>query len=317
MELRHLRYFVAVAEERSFSGAARRLNISQPPLSRQIQDLEADLGVSLFERSTRQVALTSAGRAFLPRARTVLFESRLAADEARRWASGFSEIINIGFMSSVMLSRFDLFLGSYHAAYPEVAIRFLQMRSDEQLAALLDDRIEVGFVDFGIDMIANRLEHARIHSQPFLHEELCAAVPHEHPLAGRSEIALAELKHDTFAILERHLFPAHHDTVIAACRREGFAPRIAHFGDQIPTVLTYVAAGMAVCIAPRLAETAWSHRVAFVSLTSRPYIDISMISRADNVLVGVENLKRIVAESFMPAASARSEGRLSRQAAGD
>jgi DNA-binding transcriptional LysR family regulator len=296
MELRHLRYFVAVAEERSFSRAAIRLNLSQPPLSRQIQDLEADLGVILFDRSSKQIELTSAGRAFLPKARNVLFESRIAVEEARRWANGYNETINIGFMSAIMLLAFNRFLEPFHQNFPAVAFRFTQMRSDEQFSAVIDDRIDVGFVDFGIDQIGDRFSSNKIVSQFFLREELCVALPRDHYLSGKREIELAELRDESFAILERHLFPAHHDMVISECQKAGFAPKIAHRADQIPTVLTYVAARMGVGIVPRIAEVSWGHLVSMVSLIGRPHIDIHMISRDDCSLQSVEHLKHAVSK---------------------
>ena len=282
MELRHLKCFVAVAEERNFSRAAARLNMSQPPLSRQIQELEAQLGIGLFNRSTRFVELTPAGRAFLPKARSILFESHAATAELKRWASGHNEMIALGFMSAIMLTKFNVFLAPLHRLRPDLSFNFMQMRSDEQFVALLDERIDAGFVDLGVHQLAERLHHNKVAVEPFLREELCAVLPLDHPLAGRPEIRMEELAHESFAILERHLFPAHHDTVIAECRKAGFAPRIRHFGDQIPTVLTYVAGQMGVCIAPRLAELSWGGLLSFVSIRTRPHIDIHLITREND-----------------------------------
>ncbi|BBE34343.1 LysR substrate-binding domain-containing protein [Sphingosinicella microcystinivorans] len=294
MELRHLRSFVTVAEERNFSRAAARLNMSQPPLSRQIQELEVLLGVTLFYRSTRSVELTDAGRALLPKARTILFESHLALDEAKRWAAGHNEKIVLGFMSSIMLSKFHVFLDPLHQTKPAASFKFVQMRSDEQFSALLDERIDAGFVDFGLKMLGERLHANKVIAQHFLREELCAVVPLDHPLAHRKEIDLDELRDEPFAILERHLFPAHHDTVIAECRKAGFAPRILHYGDQIPTVLTYVTAHMGVCIAPRLAETSWGSMLSFVSIRGRPFIDIHLITRETDTRDAVSVLRASV-----------------------
>lgn len=294
MELRHLRYYVAVAEELSFSRAASRLNISQPPLSRQIRELEEELGIDLFTRTSRSVRLTPAGRAFLPKARTVLHESRSALEEARKWAAGHHETITIGFMSAVMLTSFHRFMKPFHEKFPAVSIKLVQMRSDEQLAAILDSRIDAGFVDFGLDLVGDRLRNNKISTDRFLHEELCAVVPKEHPLSRRKQIDLSELKDESFAILERHLFPSHHDLVIAECNRAGFTPKINHFADQIPSVLTYVAAGMAVAISPRLAEASWQHFVSFISIKTRPHINIHMISRENSDAPGLARLRTIM-----------------------
>lgn len=299
MELRHLRYFVAVAEDGSFSRAASRLNISQPPLSRQIQDLEAELGISLFDRSGRAIQLTAAGRAFLQRARSILFESKAAVDEARRWALGHSETIRIGFMSAVMLKIFHRFLTSFHELYPSVAVKLIQMRSDEQVAALLDDRIDVGFVDFGIEQVADRLSHAGLITQPFVRDELCAAVPHGHRLSGSSEIDMADLRDEKFVILERHLFPAHHDTVITECRAAGFTPNIVHYADQIPTVLTYISAHMGVGISPRQAKEDWGKLVHFLSIKTRPQVTIHMVRRDDSQLHSVKAMCEIAGKNAL------------------
>lgn len=182
-------------------------------------------------------------------------------------------------MSAIMLTKFNVFLEPLHALRPDLTFNFLQMRSDEQFVALLDERIDAGFVDLGVRQLADRLHDNKVSVEPFLREELCAVLPLDHPLADRDEISIEELKDETFAILERHLFPAHHDTVIAECRKAGFAPRIKHYGDQIPTVLTYVTARMGVCISPRLAELSWGGLLSFVSIRSRPYIDIHLITR--------------------------------------
>ena len=301
MELRHLRCFVTVAEELNFSRAAARLNMSQPPLSRHVQELETHLGIALFNRSTRSVELTSAGRALLPRARSILFDSHAAVDELKRWASGHNEKIAVGFMSAIMLTKFNVFLEPLHALHPGLSFNFVQMRSDEQFVALLDERIDAGFVDFGIHQLADRLHHHKVSVEPFLREELCAVLPLDHPLAGQREIFMEDLRDETFALLERHLFPAHHDTVIAECRKAGFAPRIGHHGDQIPTVLTYVASRMAVCIAPRLAELSWNGLVSFVSIRTRPHIDIHLITRGGDARPSILDLRQTVRE-HRPAA---------------
>ena len=277
MELRQLRYFVAVAEEQSFSRAAQRLFISQPPLTRQIKNLESELGVTLLDRNTRRVELTPAGHAFLRRARNTLYESETAAADARRGAEGYGEVITIGFMSVLMLAKLTPAMRELHAHAPGVDIQFRQMRSDEQWEAVIDGRLDVGLVDLGIAAMSQRLEHEKISSRIFLHEPLAAAVPKGHALAGRRKLSLGDLRNERFSILERQHHPSHYDTVVAACQASGFTPRIAFHGEQMPTVLAYVAAGMSVCIAPALAAASWSEHIAFIPLQERPFIDIHMV----------------------------------------
>lgn len=277
MELRHVRYFIAVAQERSFSRAAKRLNISQPPLTRQIKDLEEELGVLLFERSTRSVTLTPAGAAFLQKARAIIYESTSAVEAAQSSAHGVSATLHMGFMSSIMLAEFAPIFAALHAKLPSVAMRFSQMRSDLQLDALIDHRIDVGFVDLGVSQISGRLRSEEIVTDVVLRDRIVVCVPYSHHLAKAKQVSLQDLRNERFAILERHLYPAHYDTVIAACKKARFTPDIAYHGDQLPTVLTYAASRMAVCFAPACSANSWSRHVAFVPLRESIFIDVHML----------------------------------------
>lgn len=291
MELRQIRYFLAVAEERSFSRAAKRLNISQPPLSRSIRKLEESLRVELFNRTTRTVQLTSAGRAFLAKARIVVFEADSAALEALRMAEGCSDVVSIAFMSAVMLAELTPLLREFLRDHRSVTFRFVQMRSDEQLAALIDDRIDVAFVDLGSHFLGGRVEHDELRADLFLHEELCVAVSTDHPFASREVLELQELKGESLAIVERHLFPAHYDTVMAEFRRVGHVPHIGHYANQIPTVLAYAAAGMGVCLAPRCAEPGWAQYVKFIPLRHPIFIDVHMLTKEHASIRSVAQLR--------------------------
>lgn len=294
MELRHLKYFLAVAEELNFTRAARTLNISQPPLTKQIKNLEEELGVLLFNRTKHKVVLTPAGKVFLKRTRETLYNAARAVDDARNIAFGISDNITMAFMSSVMLAEFPPFLREFHQAYPNVSIKFVQMRSDEQLEALLEGRIDVGFVDLGINTMSERLKSDSICADLLLHERLYAAVPKGHHLEHRDKIPFAALKNDKFAILERHLFPSNYDTVISACQKAGFSPEITNHGDQIPTVLAYVASNMGVCLAPECSIDAWSKHISYIPLEEVFYVDIHMISKEENTSPGIKELREIV-----------------------
>jgi DNA-binding transcriptional LysR family regulator len=298
---------MAIAEEQSFTRAAKKLNISQPPLTRQIKDLEAELGVDLFDRSQRKIALTSAGRAFMSKARNALYESKSAIDEARRLADGFSDVLTIGFMSSIMLGEFVPFLSEFYQLYPSVALKFKQLKSDEQLEALIDDRIDVGFVDIGVRSILERLKSEKIVSNLFMHETLCLAAPRGHPLTQREYVQLADLKSENFAILERHLYPAHYDKVIATCKKGGFVPHITHFGDQIPTVLAYVAAGMAICITPECAANSWNKYISFIPLEKPAYVDIYMINKNKPQAVSLGRLRDLVIKHSQKRLTSRDQ----------
>ena len=296
MELRHLRYFIAVAEEGSFTKAAERLFISQPPLTRQIKNLEDELGVTLFDRSTRNVRLTHAGQAFLNRAKSTIYESQAAVSAAQRSEQGQGEIITIGFMSAIMLHELAPALCIAHKESPLVDFKFRQMRSDEQLEAVIADRIDIGCVDLGISGMTSRIQRERLAAWPFFTDMLVAALPKTHPLANADNLALKDLKNERFAILERHLYPSHFDTVISICKKHGFTPKIVHSADQIPEVLAYVAAGMAVCIAPSVAAKSWSSHVSFVPLEEKPTIEIHMIAKKSRKSPGIDLMQRAVGQ---------------------
>ena len=293
MELRHLRYFIAVAEEGSFTKAAQRLFISQPPLTKQIQNLEEELGVTLFDRSTRNVHLTPAGKAFLPKAKTTIYESEEAIRAAKRSERGYGEVITIAFMSVVMLQELVPALSIAHERSPSTDFLFRQMRSDEQLEALINNVIDIGCVDLGISEIAAHIQTNHLVAWPFFTDTLVVALPRGHRLAAASSLKLHDLKDETFAILERHLYPSHFDTVIAACGSQGFKPSIAHYAKQIPEVLAYVAAGMAICIAPSVAAKSWSSLVRFIPLEEKPTIAIHMIARQSHASPAVSLIQEV------------------------
>jgi DNA-binding transcriptional LysR family regulator len=310
MELRHLRCFVAIVEERTFSRAAKRLNISQPPLTRQIKNLEAELGVQLFDRLPRNVQLTAAGRAFLPKARSALYESNCAIADARRSADGYDEVVTLAFMSSIMLGEFAPLLAELHRAFPALDVQLRQLRSDEQWEALIDNRIDVGLIDLGVREMSERFRSERIVTERLMHEPLCAALPLDHPLAAARSLSLADLRGERFAILERNLFPGHYDTVLAACKSAGYTPHIAHQGDQMPSVFAYVAAGMAVCIGPQCAAHSWGHLVSFVPLRERPHIDIHMVVKESRLTAALSRLRELARArgkaGFRPVQPARA-----------
>lgn len=297
MELRHLRYFIAVAEEGSFTKAAQRLFISQPPLTKQIKNLEEELGVMLFDRSTRYVSLTPAGRAFLGKAKNTIYESEAAIRAAQRSDAGFGEVITIGFMSAVMLQELVPTLSTAHKSSPSIDFRFQQMRSDEQLQAVIDERIDIGCVDLGIAEIESHIQKNHLIAWPFFTDTLVVALAKTHPLAGVRNLRLKDMKDERFAILERHLYPSHFDTVIQACDKEGFKPKIFHYANQIPEVLTYVAAGIAVGIAPAVAAKSWSSQVCFIPLKEKPTIGIHMIARQSHMSPGVTLIQKVTEES--------------------
>jgi DNA-binding transcriptional LysR family regulator len=296
MELRHLRYFVAVAEERHFSRAAQRLNISQPPLSQQILALETELGLKLLDRDKRNVALTKAGEVFLNRARMILASTQEACDEASRIDRGYEGKLVIGFMSAVMLVQLTEYLTIFHTNSPTAEIDLRQMRSNEQYMAVINGEIDVGFVDIAVGGMLNSIETADLDIDLALHERLVLCVAPNHPFASRKSISILELADAPFITLTRQNFPTFFDTMLQLCQKAGFSPHIARQVESMPVAIAMATAGYGVAIVPELSITA-AHGTAscFIPLDEEAYVDIYVISRSTNRTSLIQRLRRICA----------------------
>lgn len=259
MELRQLRYFVAVAEELHFRRAAQRLHIAQPPLSQQIQKLERELGVELFRRTNRRVELTDAGRVFLEEARRTLTNAGHAVDAVRSAARGEVGWLRLGFVGSVSYDLLPRLLSEFRERYPGVQMELRQLTTEEQMEALEKGDIELG--------IARELEPANgLTIVPLLRERLFAALPAAHPLAGREEVRLAELAEDSFITVPRREVPRLYDNFVYLCRAAGFDPKITQEALQYPTILGLVSAGLGVAIVPTVVQAFRKTGVAYLPL---------------------------------------------------
>ena len=254
MELRHLRYFVAVAEELHFGRAAERLHIAQPPLSRQIRDLERDVGATLFERVPRGVELTAAGRAFLPEARLTLAQAERAQRTAQRAAAGEIGRLRLGFVEAATYSGIlpDV-LGFFRMHLPNIGLSLFEMTSLQQGEAFRDGRIDVGLLHSPPADAERWLRVETVYADP-----LVAAVPQAHAIAGRparARLSLADLAAESFVLFPRSVNAALYDDVIARCRSAGFSPRVVQEAVGWHTLVGLVAAGVGVAFVPRsLAE---------------------------------------------------------------
>ncbi|WP_174874739.1 LysR family transcriptional regulator [Vogesella oryzae] len=246
MELRHLRYFVAVAEELHFTRAAERLHIAQPPLSQQIRALEEELGVQLFERHQRAVRLTVAGERFLLRARTLLDDARLAADEARRAARGEIGELRIGFTSSLpLMSVLPATLQQFRARHPEVALHFHELFTREQFQQLRQRKLDVGVVRFNHDEDTPGLEVREVKR-----DRLSVVLPASHPLAARDSIAIAELAGERIIG-----YPAGNGNWLntrlhSLARQNGFEWQVHQLAGEATTQIGLVAAGLGIAVLP-------------------------------------------------------------------
>jgi DNA-binding transcriptional LysR family regulator len=245
MELRHLRYALAIADELHFTRAALALGIGQPPLSQQIKVLEDELGVRLFHRLTRGVELTEAGRAFMPLARASVQAAEQAALAAQRAARGELGGLTIGFTSSASFNPLvPGIIGRFRESFPGLSIALVEQTTARLLESLANSSIDVAFLRPALgetdDLVARRLPD----------EDLWIALPARHRLAGEAAIDLLDLAGDPFILYPRANGRQLYDSIIAACRNAGFSPRIAQEAPQMASTVNLVAAGVGVALVP-------------------------------------------------------------------
>lgn len=238
MELRHLRYFVALAEELSFTRAAQRLHVSQPPLSLQISQLEGEIGARLFNRTSRQVELTLAGHAFLNDARTLLTQLGGASERARAIGQGLAGRLEIGLSGSHFLGALPRIMAGYATAHPEVSFALHELKPALQLQALRDRRID-------LSISRTPVNDAVLSSTLLWKDPVVVALPVGHPLASRRQLTLPDLQAHRFVML-RTDSSAHAQYMLDCCVQAGFAPQVSQWVVELPAVLSLVAAGMGV-----------------------------------------------------------------------
>ena len=262
MELRHLRYFIAVAEELNFTRAATRLHIGQPPLSMQIRDLEEEIGVRLFERGPRRVALSTAGERFLLHARRILDGVEEAVAEARRAARGELGELRVGFTSSLPFT--DLLpdaLNAYRRRFPQVRLQLREMFTPEQFQALVRGELDVGFV-----RLQAGTPPAGIVLREVARNPLRLVVNAAHRLAGAAQVHLAELAGEDFISLPADVGTDLPGVLRALCRQAGFEPRIVQTAREATTQIGLVAAGLGVAVLPAPLESVRIARVRYLAL---------------------------------------------------
>lgn len=242
MELRQIRYFTVLAEELSFTRAARRLHVSQPPLSFQIASLEGELGARLFDRTSRSVVLSAAGQAFLPHAQAVLARLDEARSHVARVASGLQGRVQVGLAGSHFLGPFPQFIQQFRLQRPEVEVVLHEMKPSDHLQALRDGRLD-------LSVSRNPLHDEQVSAALLWHDPVVVALPPGHRLTGRSGLSLAELHDEDFVFLRRDSSPFAM-RLFEACVQAGFAPRIVQQVVEVPAALNLVAAGLGLALVP-------------------------------------------------------------------
>lgn len=276
VELRHLRYFLAVAETLHFGRAAAKLGMAQPPLSQQIRRLEEILGAALFERTTRGVTLTPAGAVLRERALSSM--ARLADDmeQTRRVARGEEGRLTVGFSGSVMFTELPMAIQAYRRAYPRVEVRLREMWTSDQLAALADGSIDVGFLRDG-----ERRPDLEI--MPLLREPFHVALPAEHRLKRQRTVDPKDFEGEPFVLFARRMGNLAFDRTMRCCLDSGFQPTIAQEAPQFPTLIRLVAAGLGISLVPACVATIAFPGAIFRPIRSKRWTSVDIGTRVEGM----------------------------------
>ena len=242
-----MRYFVAVAEELHFGRAAKRLHISQPPLSQQIHHLEEEVGVELFSRIGRHIELSAAGREFLDYARSALAQVEQGVRSAQRVQRGESGQLAVGFITSMAYTYLPWVLRVFRSRFPDVELVLSEQETWSQLRALQQGRLHVGIVRGPVD--EPELSGSTVHFEPFI-----VALQDDHRLAGRKRVRLAALANDPFIMFPHRLGGHFYEQVMGLCRRAGFTPNVSQEAIQMHVAVGLVSAGIGIALVPASME---------------------------------------------------------------
>lgn len=268
IDLRLLRYFIAVAEEGHLTKAAQRIGIQQPPLSQQIRALEGELGVTLFNRLPRGMELTESGHALLADARTILSQVDSTVAGVRRIARGELGRIAVGFTESASLHPFvPAVIRAFRDAAPDVTLTVEESSTTDLVAQLSHNRIDIAFIRSPVGNVSG------ITIETMMVEQMIVALPSAHPLVRnkrRKSVALAALAKEVFVLNRRPSGPGLYDTIIAACRAAGFSPRVEQEARKNLSTLSLVAAGLGISIIPASMRHVELESVTYLNIDDAP-----------------------------------------------
>jgi len=277
MELRHLRYFVAVAEALNFTRAAEKLHLAQPSLTRQIHNLEAEIGVQLLNRSRSRVALTAEGRSFLVDARRLLTLAAESIAAVQRLSRGETGQLNIGYSPNFNFDLLPRTLGTFRESFPHVALNLFELTPADQLRALEARKIDLGFVGLKPPDSAKGLQWERIGGHKTI-----VAIPEKHALAKKVRIELADLKTMFFVGMSEKTHPGFRDWLNDLCRPAGFTPRILQDAELELGLMRFVAEGLGVTLAREQIKNLPHGRVIFRPLSPPVKTDYFIAWNLDN-----------------------------------
>lgn len=281
IDLRQLRYFIAVAEECHFGRAALRLHMTQPPLSQAIQSLEAALGTPLFDRTSRSVALTPAGNALLPEARRILQQAQALPEIARRAASGASGLLSLSFVTTADYNVLPPLLREFRETYPQVQIELREATTDVQVDDLLHARIDAGLL---IPPLPEKT-HEELDYLTILSEPLVLAAPQGFKvLRPRGSVHLKSVAGMPLIIFPRRIAPSFHDAILSCFRDAGLTPRIGQEAIQMQTIVGLVSAGMGIALVPQSVSNLKRPGVEYRSLSHKNVtVETGLAWRRDNM----------------------------------
>ncbi|MGF9965333.1 acetoin biosynthesis transcriptional regulator AlsR, partial [Bacillus rhizoplanae] len=277
MELRHLQYFIVVAEELHFGRAAARLQMTQPPLSQQIQQLEQEMGVTLFSRTKRRVELTEAGELFLKEVKKAFTQIEKAVEVAQRAQRGEIGSLSIGFVGSAMYDILPPIVREYRNKFPNVSVVLHELSTPEQVEALHDNRIDVGMLRPPITSQLLQLETVQ-------HLPCTLCLPKAHPLASKQAIYIEDLQKESFVFISRNVWPTLYDNILSLCRDAGFSPQIVQEATEYQTVVGLVAAGIGITVIPVSANKLYQSEVVYKEICDSNFVaELAVAYRKANI----------------------------------
>lgn len=289
IDLRVWRQFATLAEELHFGRAAARLHMTQPPLTQAIAQLEATLGVRLFERSRRHVALTPAGAALLPEVRELLARAQRLPDLARAAASGQVGRLRLAFVSTIGFERLPAWVRAFREASPQVALELVEATGDVQLPALERGEIDAGLVLHSPGFAPSHLRHVTV-----LQEPLVLALPEHHPLATARRLSLPRVLAQPLVIFPRRIVPSLHDAVFALYHAGGHLPQVAQEAIQMQTIVNLVSAGMGLAWVPESVTQFRRAGVVYRRLPGLPLCETSLVWPAERANAAVDRFVEFV-----------------------
>ncbi|OCX65624.1 LysR family transcriptional regulator [Thioclava sp. SK-1] len=288
MEMRHLRYFVAVARERNFSRAAEALNMAQPPLSRQIRALEQELGTALIDRSARPLRLTSSGRLFLEQAEQILAHAEATKQMIERSSQSDKLSVVFGFVASTMYGRFPALIRDFRKHARDVDVNLVEMSSLEQIGALKEGRIDAGFG-------TQRFEDPAVRRVLLREEKMVVALPEAHPLAaGRTPLSLARIAQEPQILYPSKPRPSYADQVLAVFHDHGLTPAIAHEARELHIAIGLVAAEEGIAVVPESLERLRMDGICYRAIHEGPTSPIFMSFRNGDTSKPICTMKEVI-----------------------